>query len=305
MVSGEESCRWDDRSRTLLVTMRPLFTAVLICSLFCLSFAESALYEATDLTANNVFTEGIEGPAVDQNGALYAVNFQEEGTIGRLNSNGQAGLFVKLPQGSVGNGIRFRPDGTMIVADYKGHNLLAVDMKSKAVSVWVHEPRMNQPNDLTIAKDGVVFASDPNWMNSTGNLWKVSQDGKVELVESGMGTTNGIEVSPDGEFLYVNESVQRKIWRYELGIDKDPKYKKLIAEFPDHGLDGMRCDPVGNLYVARYGKGTILKLTPNGKLLREIPLKGKRPTNLTFSKDGKIVYVTMQDRGSIEMFRVE
>jgi sugar lactone lactonase YvrE len=178
-------------------------------------------------------------------------------------------------------------------------------MKSKAVSVWVHEPRMNQPNDLTIAKDGVVFASDPNWMNSTGNLWKVSQDGKVELVESGMGTTNGIEVSPDGEFLYVNESVQRKIWRYELGIDKDPKYKKLIAEFPDHGLDGMRCDPVGNLYVARYGKGTILKLTPNGKLLREIPLKGKRPTNLTFSKDGKIVYVTMQDRGSIEMFRVE
>jgi sugar lactone lactonase YvrE len=142
-------------------------------------------------------------------------------------------------------------------------------------------------------------------MNSTGNLWKISQNGKVELVESGMGTTNGIEVSPDGDFLYVNESVQRKIWRYELGIDKDPKYKKLIAEFSDHGLDGMRCDPAGNLYVARYGKGTIVKLDPNGKLLREITLKGKRPTNLTFSKDGKTVYVTMQDRGSIEMFRVE
>ncbi len=304
-MSGDESCRWDESSRTLLVTMRPLLTAVLLCSLFCLSFAESPLYQSADLTANNAFTEGIEGPAVDRDGALYAVNFKEEGTIGLVNSDGKAELFVRLPQGSVGNGIRFHPDGTMIVADYKGHNLLAVDMRSRAVSIWVHEARMNQPNDLTITKDGTIFASDPNWMNSTGNLWKISHDGKVELVESGMGTTNGIEVSPNGDFLYVNESVQRKIWRYELGIDKDPKYKKLIAEFPDHGLDGMKCDSAGNLYVARYGKGTIVELTPNGKLLREIPLKGKRPTNLTFSKDGKTVYVTMQDRGSIEMFRVE
>lgn len=242
---------------------------------------------------------------MDRKGTLYAVNYQEEGTIGEVQSNGSAELFVKLPDGSVGNGIRFRPDGTMIVADYKGHNLLAVDMKTKAVSVWVHEPRMNQPNDLAIMKDGTVFLSDPDWTNSTGNLWKVTPDGEVELVESGMGTTNGIEISPDENFLYVNESVQRKIWRYELGNDRVPGYKKLIADFGDHGLDGMKCDAAGNLYVARYGKGTILKLNSNGKVLREIKLKGKKPTNLTFSSDGKTVYVTVQDRGSIETFRVE
>ena len=31
-----------------------------------------------------------------------------------------------------------------------------------------------------------------------------------------MGTTNGIEVSPDEKKLYVNESVQHKVWAYDL-----------------------------------------------------------------------------------------
>ncbi len=31
-----------------------------------------------------------------------------------------------------------------------------------------------------------------------------------------MGTANGIEVSPDEKKLYVNESVQRKVWAYDL-----------------------------------------------------------------------------------------
>ena len=31
-----------------------------------------------------------------------------------------------------------------------------------------------------------------------------------------MGTTNGIEVSPDGRTLYVNETVQRNVWAYTI-----------------------------------------------------------------------------------------
>ena len=68
----------------------------------------------------------------------------------------------------------------------------------------------------------------------------------------------------------------------------------------------MRCDNQGNLYVTRYGKGTIVKLSSDGELLREIKLKGKKPSNLAFGgKDGKTIYVTLQDRSYIENFRVE
>ena len=66
----------------------------------------------------------------------------------------------------------------------------------------------------------------------------------------------------------------------------------------------MRCDSKGNLYIARYDKGCIAIINPEGKLLREIPTKGKKTSNVTFGgKDGKTVYVTLQDRGCIEWFR--
>ena len=65
----------------------------------------------------------------------------------------------------------------------------------------------------------------------------------------------------------------------------------------------MKCDTDGNLYITRYGKGTIAVLSPEGILLREIQLKGKNCSNLVFGgKNGTTVFVTMQDRRIIERF---
>jgi sugar lactone lactonase YvrE len=121
-----------------------------------------------------------------------------------------------------------------------------------------------------------------------------------------MGTTNGIAVSTDNKFLYVNESVQRNVWRYKLDSQGNVSNKTLLINFADHGLDGMRTDQHGNLYIARYGKGVIAILSPQGKLIREVALKGLFPTNLTFGGiNGKQVFVTMQKRGAIESFFIE
>ncbi len=58
--------------------------------------------------------------------------------------------------------------------------------------------------------------------------------------------------------------------------------KRLVRKFDDHGFDGMRCDIDGNLYITRHGKGTVVKMTPAGEILREIPVLGARPSNLCF-----------------------
>jgi gluconolactonase len=249
------------------------------------------------------FTAGVEGPAVDADGILYAVNFANEGTIGMLDAQEQPSLFVTLPEGSVGNGIRFNKAGDMFVADYPRHNILKVDMKTHAISVFAHESKMNQPNDIAIDDQDRLYASDPNWKESTGNLWRIDTDGKVTLLEDSMGTSNGVEVSPDNKTLYVNESVQRNVWAYDLAADGSISNKRSLITFPDFGMDGMRCDASGNLYIARHGKGTVAVVTPQGKLLYEVTLNGKNPSNLTFGGvDGKTVYVTIQDQGNIEKF---
>lgn len=289
--------------------MKSVITLFLLCLGFILfSNAQTTtkmLYQATDLTGEHLFTAGIEGPAADKDGNLFVVNFQKEGTIGIIRPGYAPELFVTLPDGSTGNGIRFNQKGEMLVVDYTGHNILKINAATKTISVFAHEATMNQPNDIAITSSGIIFASDPNWKDSTGNLWRIDQDGKVTLLEKNMGTTNGVEVSPDQKHLYVNESVQRNVWVYDLDEHGNISGKKLFYHFSDFGLDGMRCDKNGNLYIARYGKETVAVLSASGKLLREITLKGSKPTNVTFGgSDRKTVYVTLQDRGAIEYFLV-
>jgi sugar lactone lactonase YvrE len=250
------------------------------------------------------FTEGIEGPACDAASNLYAVAFEKPENIGRVTPDGKVSVFVTLPGKSYGNGIVFDRTGQMYVADYSNHNVLRVDPQTKAVSVFSHDARMSQPNDLAIAADGTLYASDPDWNKGTGQVWKISPKGEATLMATGMGTTNGIEVSPDGKTLYVNETNHRKVWSFDLTAAKPEK--KLLKQFDDHGLDGMRADVDGNLYIARYGKGTVVVLSPKGEVVREIDVLGKSPSNVCFGgADGKTVYVTEVEHKRLVQFRTD
>lgn len=267
-----------------------------------------ALYTAVDIDHHlGEVTSGLEGPAVDANGNLYFVNALKSRSIGMFDKAGNFNMFIdQLPEGSTGNGIRFGKLGEMYIADYTGHNVLRVDMATKSVMVYAHYDSLNQPNDIAITSSNILFASDPDWKNQTGQIWKVNQEGQFDLLETGMGTTNGIEVSPDEKTLYVNESVQRNIWAYDLSENGDISNKRQFAKVEDHGMDGMRCDVKGNLYTTRWGKGTVLILRPDGTKKAEVTLKGKKPSNIAFGgADGKTCYVTVQDRGYIETFRSE
>ena len=270
------------------------------------------LYQSQDWVTDDVFTQGIEGPAVAKDGVLYVVNYQQQGTIGRVTGKNEVEQFIRLPNGSIGNGIRFDNVGNMYIADYVNHNILMVKSVDLGVSfidkvsIYAHSSLMNQPNDIAIMNNGIIIASDPNWAKGTGNLWRVSSKDKISLLEHDMGTTNGIAVSPDNTTLYVNESQQRNVWQYDLSSNGDISNKTLLIKFSDHGLDGMKTDHQGRLYIARYGKGVVAVISPEGELLREIKHKGQVPTNIAFGgNNARQAFVTMQKRGAIESFFIE
>lgn len=299
---GAVARHYRDLGAWAITTDRPAFIREELAS----SEESEELYVAKPLTKPGDFTPGIEGPGCDKSGTLFAVNFKEQGTIGRVSADGRGEVFVKLPPGSIGNGIRFGRDGSLFVADYTKHNVLRVDPKARTVKVHAHNDQMNQPNDLAVMSDGTLFASDPNWKEGTGQLWRIDRDGSTTRVAADMGTTNGIEVSPDDKTLYVNESKQLNIWTFTINKDKSLSNKRLLKKFPDHGFDGMRCDVDGNLYVTRYGKGTVAQLSPQGEVLREVKLPGRRPSNICFGgADGRTAFVTEVENTQVVSFRVE
>jgi sugar lactone lactonase YvrE len=111
-------------------------------------------------------------------------------------------------------------------------------------------------------------------------------------------------VSPDGRTLYVNESVQRNVWAFQIEPDLSLTGKRLVIQFPDGLLDGMRCDVDGNLYITRPQKGTVVVVSPQGKVHHEVDVLGKQPTNLCFGgPDGRTCYVTEAQKGRLVKFR--
>ena len=259
------------------------------------------------LTAEGQFTAGIEGPACDAAGYVYAVNFERQGTIGRVAPDGRGEVFAVLPEGEASAMASGSTNQASCTSPTTRVTISCPSIRpTKAVHVFAHEPAMNQPNDLAMAPDGTLYASDPEWSAGTGQVWRIDREGRVSLAAADMGTTNGIEVSPDGRTLYVNESIQRKVWAFDIATDGGLTGKRLIATFPDFGSDGMRSDADGNLYITRHGKGTVIKMSPDGAILREIDVLGKNPSNLCFGgPDGRTVYVTEVEHRRLVRFRVD
>jgi len=289
-----------------------LCSSVLLVIATPLTAAETKLFESVQVTPASEYTFGIEGPAADLDGNLFVVNFGKPGTIGRLPAGGAASEpFTALPEGSVGNAIRFDRNGTMFIADYKKHNIFAIPKGATEPVVWFHSDEMSQPNDITIARDGTIYASDPNWKGRDGQVWRITRGadglgvGAVMASARKMSTTNGIDLSPDGKTLYVGESETREIWAHRIDGTKLVA-PRLVTKFNDFSIDGLRVDVTGRIFVTRILKGTIAVLSPDGKIEREIRLNAKEPTNLAFGgRDGKTVFVTQRQGGFIETFRTD
>jgi signal peptidase len=291
-------------------------TCLVACAVFLAgqsNAAEYPLFVSKRITPEGEYTPGIEGPAVDASGNLYVVNFQQSGSIGKVAAGAsQSQLFALLPVGSIGNGIRFDRQGRMFIADFKKHNVWVIERGETTPQVYFHSDRFNQPNDLAIAADGTLYASDPRFASPAGGqIWRIARGadgkGRGEVMSSTrrLGVTNGIDLSPDGTTLYVSESNSRQVWAYRLDGSKllDPR---LVRAFTDFEVDGLRTDIDGRIYLARLSAGKIAIIAANGSLEREVPLLGKQPTNLTFGgPDGRTVFVTQKEGRFIEAFRVD
>ena len=66
------------------------------------------------------------------------------------------------------------------------------------------------------------------------------------------------------------------------------------SQSPWLGPDSMKIDSKGNIYVAQWFGGKILKISPAGKLLHVFEIAaGDGTTNVAFGKDEEELFVTV------------
>ncbi len=167
--------------------------------------------------------------------------------------------------------------------------------------------RFNSPNDLTIAKNGDIYFTDPPYGLAKGEKSPIKElefsgvyrlsDGKVTLLTDEHRFPNGIALSPDEKTLYVNTSDPRSpcVHAYDLQSDGTLAKKRIFfdTERLKHtgpGLpDGLKVDRAGNVWTS--GPNGILIISPAGKHLGTIQT-GQPTANCGWGEDGGTLFIT-------------
>ena len=203
------------------------------------------------------------------------------------------------------NGITVDPQGRIVYAAEADRAIVRVEKDgTKTMLAERYEgQRLNSPNDLVFRSDGALYFTDPSGGNRFAD-WDLKKelpyqgvfllkDGKLQLLVKDLDRPNGIALSPDEKFLYVNDSAKRTIMRYEVQRDGTVANGRLFADMSagtgTGNPDGMKFDAKGNLYSV--GPGGIWVFAPDGRHLGLIVPPEFAPGFTFGDSDGKTLYM--------------
>jgi SMP-30/Gluconolactonase/LRE-like region len=84
------------------------------------------------------------------------------------------------------------------------------------------------------------------------------------LLTSDWANTAAVAVSPDGNLVYVTDANGSQVWELSSDGALLSKWTSSAVKRPT----GVATDPLGNVYVANNGNGTVAKFTAGGKFLK-------------------------------------
>jgi len=264
-------------------------------------FAQTASSVARSVVAPGAKLERVqgefiftEGPVTDPEGNVYFTDSRKK-RIYIWSIEEKLSVFLEDPRGAVG--LDFDRNGSLLAASTAGRAVLSINLKDKKVSVLAdsfHGKRLNSPNDLWCDPKGGVYFTDPRFVTlpypkeqETEGVYYLSPD-RTRLIRviGDLGKPNGVVGSPDGKFLYVDDTPEDKTYIYTINPDGTLSNKRLFAPT---GNDGLTLDSDGNVYITSKGVDVY---TPAGKKIETIPVS-PQPTNVCFGgRDGRTLFIT-------------
>jgi xylono-1,5-lactonase len=144
----------------------------------------------------------------------------------------------------------------------------------------------NRLNDAKADARGCIWAGTVPLSadGQTGSLYRMDPNGRVTCRDRGYMVSNGPAMSPDGRYLYHNDSRLGFVYRFELDDDGALRNRSVFLRFrPDRGApDGMTVDSSGALWIALWGAACVSRYTADGHFDRTVKLPASQITNCAF-----------------------
>jgi gluconolactonase len=254
---------------------------------------------------------GPEGPLVID-GVLYYVGWTSNALF---KWDGKTSTVLNDAPGCGHNGIALTKQKTLMIACSADPGaIIEVDLTGKQLRKWDVDREGRKfdggINDIAVTAAGGAYATvfGPFLERPTKIIGKILYlaPGAQEWVEvaGDLNYANGIGVSPDQKTLYVDETAGNTILKFTINPEGTLRDRsnfailhsltKTASNSPWLGPDSMKVDRSGNLYIAQWAGGCVLKLSPDGKLLHVFKIAaGRGTTNVAFGDDERELYVTV------------
>lgn len=246
----------------------------------------------------------LEGPVFDEAGDLYVTDL-EYGRIFRIDPDGEWSLVTEY-EGEP-NGMKWRRPGELLVADYR-NGLQLVDVAAGAVTDFLDRrssERFKGVNDLVFDGAGNLYFTDQGQTglhDPTGRVYRLSRDGRLDMLLGNVPSPNGLVLSPDERVLFIAATRDNSVWRAPLMEDGSvSKVGRYFSTRGPVGPDGLAMDVDGRVVVANPGRGVVWVLDHVADpVLVLVSTNGSLVTNIAYGgADNTTLYCTESSTGTI------
>ncbi len=201
------------------------------------------------------------------------------------------GLFLKDRQDSISvfrensylaNGNTYDRSGRLLTCEHGTSRVTRLEKDGTSVVLASHYQgkELNSPNDIIVSGNGSIFFTDPTpgRMARVGiprkqdldfqGVFRIDPQGTLHLLADDFSKPNGLCLSLDEQFLYVNDTDLQHIRRFKVtpegGLEDGRIWVELHGDEPGVA-DGMKFDSAGFLYCS--GPGGVQVYDTEAKLI--------------------------------------
>jgi hypothetical protein len=212
-------------------------------------------------------------------GDLYAADWR--GGVAQISPDGSHVLYAgKLPGGRPlrPNGIALRRSGSFLLADLgeKQGGVFELFRDGRVEPFLVEVDGVELPPTNFVAEDSggrvwvtVSTRKHPRSLDfrpDCASGFIILADAKgARIVADGLGYTNEAIVSPDGAWLYVNETFGRRLSRLPIRPDGSLGAKEVVTTFGKGTYpDGLTFDAAGHVWITSIVSNRVIRVAPDG-----------------------------------------
>lgn len=241
----------------------------------------------------------VEGPVWDVDHQRFLFSDIPNHTTYSYDSNGELSVFDK--NSGYANGLAIDSKGNLWAARHDRKLSYRQDNGEKVIVATSFKGKpLNSPNDLTIKSDDSIWFTDPPFGIQGYGPQKAKEEqpvrgiyrysnGDLKLVSGEITLPNGIAFSPDESLLYVADTVDGWVYRFDVkGESITNKTRFAIVKSPSNSeimADGIAVDQQGNVYVA--GPGGVGVFNKEGKQLDYIAVDAGHISNVAIGGKNK------------------